>query len=56
MHFVLTAFSLFVNKSSKTEYLLVKEYSRPAAGKTIKPSDLRSESALLKTIDYLINK
>jgi hypothetical protein len=42
--------------SSKLEYNLVKEYSRPAAGKVIKSSDLRTIDTLVRTTNYLIKE
>lgn len=35
------------------QYNLVKEYSRPAAGKIIRSSDLRTLDTLVKTTNYL---
>ncbi|CAF0734866.1 unnamed protein product [Brachionus calyciflorus] len=42
--------------NSKIEYKLVKEYGRPAAGKIIKSSELRTLETLLKTTKYLIRE
>jgi chromosome condensin MukBEF MukE localization factor len=36
--------------------MLVKEYSRPAAGKVIRPQDLRTLATLVKTTNYLVNE
>jgi SAC3 domain-containing protein 1 len=36
--------------------MLVKEYSRPAAGKVIRPQDLRTLETLVKTTNYLVNE
>ena len=36
--------------------MLVKEYSRPAAGKVIRPSDLRTLDTLVRTTKYLVNE
>lgn len=49
-------FKMFIIHSSKIEYNLVKEYSRPAAGKVIKSADLRDLDTLMKTTNYLINE
>jgi len=36
---------------------MVKEYSRPAAGKSDpKPCDLRPPSVLIQTVDYLLGR
>ena len=41
---------------SKIELCLIKEYSRPAAGKNVKPSELRTVNTLLRTTHVLINE
>lgn len=42
--------------NSRPHYTLVKEYSRPAAGKLIKTTDLRTIKTLVDTTFYLIQK
>ena len=43
-------------RNNKIQFMLVKEYSRPAAGKVIKPSDLRTLDTLFRTAKYLVNE
>jgi len=38
------------------EYVLVKEYGRPAAGRIIKSNDLRGLDVLRKTTEYLVDE
>jgi hypothetical protein len=47
---------IFLKTSSKVEYNLVKEYSRPAAGKIVKSKELRTIETLLKTVEYLVQQ
>lgn len=44
----------FIN--SKVNYQLVKEYSRPAAGKEVKPSELRTLETLINTTIFLVDE
>jgi len=47
---------IFLKTSSKVEYNLVKEYSRPAAGKIVKSKELRTIETLLKTVEHLVQQ
>lgn len=42
--------------NSKLQYQLVKEYRRPAAGKEVKPSELRTIETLIKTTIFLVEE
>ena len=44
----------FENDVKQPADIVVKEYSRPAAGKQLEPGDLRPAPVLVKTINYLL--